>query len=727
MPSGTTVFPEVQGWYNQMLAVDPGDASHIFAGGLYPLRSRDGGVSWEAVGDNSNSLMHSDLHTAAWSRAGTKALFIGHDGGLSVLRDPWAGVGPGLVDNSHNRGLVTHLVYQVSGTTAPSPADARDRVAIGLQDNGCLERTGTPLGQSGKFVEVAGGDGFSALYHPLDGRLLLCGINGIIALFTDGALNGRGFRGVQFRAPLFPDPSDPGGNSVFTLSDDSVIKTTDFGQSWTTLPRNGIPPGVLITSFAPSPLPGGPLLVMTDASGYRSMDGGQHWTAFPNPGANGLAFGGRTLYAWSTLANFQQRKVWRSPDDGDTWTPIDGNGLPPLPVWQIVPDPKDSAVLWAATDVGVYRSGDGGGSWSRFGASLPWVAVRGLYVAADGSVVRAGTYGRGVWEAVLPAAGFTLQVSPPAQSSAPGGTVAYAITAESTGTVAPIVLGVTGLPAGATASFSSTSPPSVLTIDVAAGVASGTVTFAVTGTAGEARASATAQLIVAAKPGLALAFVPPSVQLAAGDRVQATVRASFAGAGERIALQTGALPAGITATLEPSELPGPGDAVLTLRAAPDAAASQSVVLVSGSTGSASASAVLSLVVAAAGAPSVAILSPRDGDAAPGPLQVTAEAQVAHGLTLRDLTFLGDGTALATSSSSPFAFTWDAPAGMHELTARAIDSAGRAATSLPVHVTRTPDTAAAPVHGGCHSADLPDVMALLAAAAVLRVRKTRACR
>src|SRR5947208_3581931 len=83
------------------------------------------------------------------------------------------------------------------------------------------------------------------------------------------------------------------------------------------------------------------------------------------------------------------------------------------------------------------------------------------------------------------------------------------------------------------------SPPSVLTIDVAAGVASGTMTFAVTGTAGEARASATAQLIVAAKPGLALAFVPPSVQLAAGDRVQATVRASFAGAGERIALQTG--------------------------------------------------------------------------------------------------------------------------------------------------------------------------------------------
>jgi photosystem II stability/assembly factor-like uncharacterized protein len=729
VPSGTTQFPWVQGEYNQMLAVDPDAPSHIFAGGFYPLRSMDGGMTWEPLG-SAAPMMHPDLHTAAWSRAGKKALFIGHDGGLSVLSDPWATLGQGLIDSSHNRGLVTDLVYQVSGTMAPAPPDARDRVAIGLQDNGCLERRGTPLGQSGKFDEVEGGDGFYVLYHPMDGRLLLCGMNGVIAPIKDGALNGTEFRGAQGMSPLFPDPSDPSGNSVYTLSYDGVIKSTDFGQSWTTLPRNGIPAGVLIFSLVASPVPGGPLLITTDQSGYRSIDGGQNWSAFPNPqGANGLAFGGRTLYAWITQTQTQNRHVWRSLDLGDTWTPIDRNGLPPLPVWQIVPDPKDSSVLWAATDVGVYRSADGGGSWSRFGAGLPWIAVRSLYVAADGSVLRAGTYGRGVWEAELPKPGLNLQISPARQTAAAGSTVTYAIAADVTGTIAPIVLGVSGLPAGAGASFSSSSPPSVLTITIAAGAAPGTATFTVTGVAGEARASAAGQLSVIAPGGLAIAFVPPSVQLAAGGMVKATVRASFDGAPERIALQTGSLPAGITATLEPSELPGPGDAVLTLRAAPDAAASQSAVVVSGSTASASASADLSLVIAAAGAPSVAIVSPLDGEAGAGPWEVRVDAQVAQGLTLRELTLLADGTPLGTFSSSPFAFNWDAPPGPHELTARVVDSAGQAATSLPVHVTRTspplaPTTAVAPLHGGCHSADSPDLLSLLAAATALRLRKRR---
>ncbi|HTA94037.1 MAG TPA: hypothetical protein VK745_30875, partial [Polyangiaceae bacterium] len=46
----------------------------------------------------------------------------------------------------------------------------------------------------------------------------------------------------------------------------------------------------------------------------------------------------------------------------------------------------------------VYRTTDGGNTWARFGTGLPRVAVTGMFVARDGSLVRVSTKGRGVWE-----------------------------------------------------------------------------------------------------------------------------------------------------------------------------------------------------------------------------------------------------------------------------------------------------------------------------------------
>ena len=54
--------------------------------------------------------------------------------------------------------------------------------------------------------------------------------------------------------------------------------------------------------------------------------------------------------------------------------------------------------LYAATDLGVYRSLDGAQHWERFGAGLPLANVMDLYVSPDGSLIRAATFGRGFWE-----------------------------------------------------------------------------------------------------------------------------------------------------------------------------------------------------------------------------------------------------------------------------------------------------------------------------------------
>jgi photosystem II stability/assembly factor-like uncharacterized protein len=46
----------------------------------------------------------------------------------------------------------------------------------------------------------------------------------------------------------------------------------------------------------------------------------------------------------------------------------------------------------------VYVSTDGGSTWSPAGTGLPNVWVHDLVVSLDGSLVRIGTRGRGIWE-----------------------------------------------------------------------------------------------------------------------------------------------------------------------------------------------------------------------------------------------------------------------------------------------------------------------------------------
>lgn len=69
--------------------------------------------------------------------------------------------------------------------------------------------------------------------------------------------------------------------------------------------------------------------------------------------------------------------------------------MPDLPVLTIEQDPRSSQVLWAGTYAGVYRSGDSGQTWSRYGTGLPNVMVANTQLFADSSKLRIATFGWG--------------------------------------------------------------------------------------------------------------------------------------------------------------------------------------------------------------------------------------------------------------------------------------------------------------------------------------------
>ncbi len=92
-------------------------------------------------------------------------------------------------------------------------------------------------------------------------------------------------------------------------------------------------------------------------------------------------------------------KIFRTTDGGQTWTDISA-GLPDLPAWKVVIDPRNGN-LYLGTDNGVYTLPGGAGSWVPFGSGMPMVQVNDLVLNTSLNTLTAGTYGRGAFQLFL--------------------------------------------------------------------------------------------------------------------------------------------------------------------------------------------------------------------------------------------------------------------------------------------------------------------------------------
>jgi uncharacterized protein (TIGR03437 family) len=71
-----------------------------------------------------------------------------------------------------------------------------------------------------------------------------------------------------------------------------------------------------------------------------------------------------------------------------------------MPVNIIVADPDSPGTLFVGTDMGVFRTSDGGRAWFPVGVGLPRTPV--MDVKVHSRILRAATHGRGMWELDLP-------------------------------------------------------------------------------------------------------------------------------------------------------------------------------------------------------------------------------------------------------------------------------------------------------------------------------------
>ncbi len=454
-----------QAWYNHAIAVDPTNPSRLIMGAnLAMYRSINGGANWQQLTQwygSGHVYSHADFHTVTYKGG---LFYVGNDGGLSIFKDPWRATIPTsnpdltFIDNTRNKGLATHLAYNVGSTTATNVADGKYRISLGLQDNGTRIRqdTGSGLAASSTFEDQIGGDGFATLINPVDGNQMLGSIYYTqIYKSTDGGAtpfnpssSGITESNKSSLAPFQPrlaqgDTADP--NTVYTATNGTVYKSLDFGSSWSALSTTGLPKAGTNSSSDPSDAlyirnigaAAGDLNALGIAANqgrfFFSYNGGTNWTQAATPPGSALytscvwfdRTNSQMVYVASVAPDATKNHIWKSANGGASWTALDttSNGFPfGIPVHVVETDPKNASTIYAGTDFGVYYSIDGGSNWNRFGSGLPMVAVRDLYIAPDDSFLRAATFGRGVWELQAATAGVAVTLVQSSISVLPSGT-----------------------------------------------------------------------------------------------------------------------------------------------------------------------------------------------------------------------------------------------------------------------------------------------------------------
>ncbi|HEY0512481.1 MAG TPA: hypothetical protein VGH73_11285 [Thermoanaerobaculia bacterium] len=387
----------------QFVALDPEHPGTVYAGGLVLLRSTNGGRTWTDVTpyvDGPTVITALTVAPGGVVFAGDRLVLLrSTDGGRTwpVVSRDGTDVRSILVNSADPR-----RVYHTDFNSLYRSDDGGVRWTLAASPN-------SPLGDTGPAVA------------PSDPDRLYVLIAGDYRVYRSD--DGAGSWQVVGQAPrtseqviLQVDPRSP--DRVYAASGQGIFTSADGGSTWREiaagLPRPlDQPPAVLALAAAPSRPD---TLYAGTADGVaRSTDAGAHWRIGLEMGLDAgdphlLKFHplrpGTVYLALGAAGD----RSFRSTDGGRTWQgfarAISQQGLNDLAF-----DPDDPDLLYAANPQAIWRSADGGESWTRISGQTPTrLAALGHHtlLASQCGVTRSTDDGR-TWSQVIPcndAAGY---------------------------------------------------------------------------------------------------------------------------------------------------------------------------------------------------------------------------------------------------------------------------------------------------------------------------------
>jgi photosystem II stability/assembly factor-like uncharacterized protein len=423
-----------QGWYDNVLTVDPVNPNRVWAGGIDIFRSDDGGANWGMASYWNRSpgteYAHADRHVIVfhpnYDGVSNQTLFIGTDGGLfrtdnanaAVATGPTAPCAPNKTDivwtNLNHR-------YTVTQYNNGRPYPGGTAYMGGAQDNGTTR--GTDATGPEAWYTVGGGDGGWVAIDPVDP-------NAIIFEFTNlstsrstngGASTSDATHGItessnnfQFYKNIAMDAADA---QRLYVGGKTLWRTIDGAKSWT---EASVALSDTISAISVSPSDPNTLMFSgTSGAIYYGnnalrSDRTTVWaSSIPRMGATAAAIAFDPTNPQVVFAVYPAFKtaatdnhVYKSVDGGQTWTGIDGTGttgLPDVPVNVALVDPSNNQTIYIGTDLGIYVSLDGGTTWARDVNPFVDTPVTTLTIdkGTGTSELFAFTYGRGAWKVPL--------------------------------------------------------------------------------------------------------------------------------------------------------------------------------------------------------------------------------------------------------------------------------------------------------------------------------------
>jgi photosystem II stability/assembly factor-like uncharacterized protein len=421
-----------QGWYDNQIAVDPKDENIVWTAGIDLMRSDDGGRNWGVASywwfDRTDpNYAHADNHAITfhpkYNADSNRQLFVASDGGIHRTKDARAAVGTtlesvcGSPSADQIRWTSLNNGYQVTQFYHGAVYPDGTRFFGGTQDNGTLRGTAaggenwnTILGGDGGYVAVARDD-TNFIYGEFTGKSLHRSSNGGASFADISGGVGEAAGNFQF---IHPYAMDPNNSMRLWYGGAFAWRSNNRGTSWTRVSNSF---AARIASWAIAPSDSNRVYVGvqnlgTTTSGRifttnaaTTLAAPVTWpSAQPRQGyVSSVAVDpANPLVAYATYSTFNfgihLGHVFKTTDGGATWTRIDLT-LPDMPVHSVVVHPTRPDTLYIGTDLGVFVTTNGGGSWMRENTGFANVITEHLEI--NNGRLFAFTHGRSAWSVPL--------------------------------------------------------------------------------------------------------------------------------------------------------------------------------------------------------------------------------------------------------------------------------------------------------------------------------------
>jgi ligand-binding sensor domain-containing protein len=366
-------------------------------GGLYA--TSDNGRNWFAA---HTGVPHPAVSIAA-DPIRSWILYLGTNGG-GIYKSESAS----LTWTASNAGLTSPYVFSVA-VDAIAPANiyagTHDGVFKSTDGGATWTRASTGL-PAGRVTAVVVSPASSAvvyasieeagIYRSSNGAGSWVSINGSLPL--GGAM------------PLLVNRLNPSQLFAGTAAQ-GVYRSEDAGATWlpSSLGMTLFVRGLALDPRQPSTLYAGSL----GAGVFKSSDAGSTWTSVGLRDLNVFKLGidphqAETVYAATS------RGLSRSTDGGATWRSL---GQRASYVHAMVVDPRDRRRLFIGTTAGlVYRSANGGDTWEPAGTGLPPFTVTALAIDPADGTLYASPERQGMWRSVNGGTSWTLITAGPLDS-----------------------------------------------------------------------------------------------------------------------------------------------------------------------------------------------------------------------------------------------------------------------------------------------------------------------